>query len=299
MAKWNVVNLSTLENFKDFSSEYYKKEFLCYSNLIRRIGVVRAITVSFITDGEHGSPCWSSDSGINYITAEYIKENYILNGEYKQISLEQDRRNSRARLQNGDILIYSVGAYAGYAAVAEPHLFPANIPRSVAIIRLKKDCGLLPEYVSAFLNSKYGSFQTFRLRAGNSQPVLALDKIRQLEIPLLDQEQQNVIKDIYNLAYKKRMESRLSYKKAVSLLENKLHLNDLSLTKTKTFIAQFSDVIHSQRIDSGHYRNEFKVMFNFISNSFECKTIGDLTYINKRGLQPTYTDNGGNNGYQQ
>ena len=29
---------------------------------------------------ENGSPCWSTDSGIKYITAEFIKENFISNG---------------------------------------------------------------------------------------------------------------------------------------------------------------------------------------------------------------------------
>ena len=292
MATWNEINLSKLENFKDFSSEYYRTDNIQKSNAIRKIGTVKAGDVGFITDGEHGSPCWSESSGIKYITAEFIKENYIEQGDFKQITKEQDRKNARARLQVGDILVYSVGAYAGLAAVAEPHLFPANIPRSVAIIRLKKNVNLNAEYVSVFINSKYGKFQTFRLRAGNSQPVLALDKIRQIEIPIIEVQFQKEIQSYYQESYKRRLLSQTLYRQAEELLTKELQLDKLQLPKNKWYTAQYSEVVDSQRLDSNHFRDAYSCLFEFLNSRFQCKLVKQFVSINRRGLQPKYVENG-------
>jgi len=293
MALWNEIDLSSLENFKDFSSEYYKIDFMQKSSMIRSIGTVKVNKVAYITDGEHGSPCWSDTSGINYITAEYIKENYIEQGVYKQITEEQDKKNARARLQDGDILVYSVGAYAGLSAVAEPHLFPANIPRSVAIIRLDKNCQLNSEYVAVFLNSSYGKFQTLRLRAGNSQPVLALDKIKQLEIPIIGEKYQNEIKDYYLQAYKARMESQSLYSQARTLLTQELRLDALKPSSNKWFTTDYCEVLRTNRLDSNHFRDAYTELFEFLRKHFFCKKISQIVCVNRRGLQPIYSNNGG------
>lgn len=280
MAVWNTINLSSLENFKDFSSEYYKKDHIQKSKLIRRIGTVKVGKIAYITDGEHGSPCWSDTSGIKYITAEFIKENYIEQGQFRQISEEQDRRNIRARLQSGDILIYSVGAYAGLAAVAEPHLFPANIPRSVAIIRINKKNELKSEYVATFLNSIFGKFQTLRLRAGNSQPVLALDKIKQLEIPIIEEKYQKEIQNYYQQAYKARILSQSLYHQAEELLARELQLDQLQLPNKKWYTTRYCEVVGNGRCDGEYYQPKYKQLMEHLSK-FKCKTLGSLCDFNK------------------
>ena len=280
MAVWNTINLSSLENFKDFSSEYYQKDHIQKSELIRRIGTVKVGKIAYITDGEHGSPCWSDTSGIKYITAEFIKENYIEQGQFRQISEEQDRRNIRARLQSGDILIYSVGAYAGLAAVAEPHLFPANIPRSVAIIRINKKNELKSEYVATFLNSIFGKFQTLRLRAGNSQPVLALDKIKQLEIPIIEEKYQKEIQNYYQQAYKARILSQSLYHQAEELLAKELQLDQLKLSNKKWYTTRYCEVVGNGRCDGEYYQPKYKQLMEHLSK-FKCKALGSLCDFNK------------------
>lgn len=284
MAIWNTIELSTLENFKDFSSEFYKKDYIQKSDTIRKIGTVKVNRIAFITDGEHGSPCWSETSGIKYITAEFIKENYIEQGVFKQITEEQDRKNMRARLQQGDILVYSVGAYAGLAAVAEPHLFPANIPRSVAIIRLNKNCGLNSEYVATFLNSTFGKFQTLRLRAGNSQPVLALDKIKQLEIPIIDDRYQKELQSFYQQAYQARLFAQSLYHQAETLLAQELQLDKLKLSNKKWYSANYCEVVSEKRMNAEFFSPD---VYTILEQDFlkEGTTISDVYEI-IRGCTP-------------
>lgn len=258
MAEINLINLSEIENFKDLSPDFYKSDYMAKSLNIRSGSYRRLSQISYITDGEHGSPCWSNNSGIKYITAEFIKENFIGNGNFKQITLDQDQRNARARLQKGDILIYSVGAYAGLTCVAEHHLFPANIPRSVAIVRLNNTDEFYPEFISVFLNSQFGKFQSLRFRAGNSQPVLALEKIRQFEVPLVDISFQKEIAELYQKAYELRKTSNILYQQAKSLLEKELGLDQINFEKPKSYTASFNEVIIFSRFDGEHYQPKYR-----------------------------------------
>ena len=146
------IKINELENFKDLSSEYYLKDNILKTVYIRSKNYKLLQDLASITDGEHGSPDWDNSSNIKYITAENIKPNYILESNFNTISNKQHIKNTRSSLKENDVLIYSVGAYAGFAAKAEKHLFPANIPRSVAIARANK---VSPEYLSVFINSLF------------------------------------------------------------------------------------------------------------------------------------------------
>jgi type I restriction enzyme S subunit len=291
MALINLINLSEIENFKDLSADFYKVDFMNKSKTIRSLSYRRLSQISYITDGEHGSPCWSEDSGIKYITAEYIKENFIENGNFKQITIDQDIRNARARLRENDILIYSVGAYAGLTCVAEPHLFPANIPRSVAIVRLNNTDEFLPEFISVFLNSNVGKFQSIRFRAGNSQPVLALEKFRQFEIPLIEYNFQKEIKNLYQKSYNLRSQSQTLYKQANDLLEQEFHLNRITFEKKKSYVASFSEVATTRRMNAEYFSPLVKKILSqsFLTNS---KPIGALFQIIRGNSPKQYFENG-------
>jgi len=293
MALINLINLSEIENFKDLSADFYKVDFMNRSKTIRSLSYRRLSQISYITDGEHGSPCWSEDSGIKYITAEYVKENFIENGNFKQITIDQDIRNARARLRENDILIYSVGAYAGLTCVAEPHLFPANIPRSVAMVRLNNTDEFLPEFISVFLNSNVGKFQSIRFRAGNSQPVLALEKFRQFEIPVIEYNFQKKIKNLYQKSYSLRRQSQNLYQQATDLLEQELGLDKITFEKKKSYVASFSEVVNNNRSDADYYQTKYRQLEEH-TNSIETVSLSSIcTFV--KGFEvgsQAYTENG-------
>lgn len=62
MAVWSEITLSSIENFKDFSPEYYKPLYLDLSKKIREFNVSKIGSVAYVTDGEHGSPQWDKNS---------------------------------------------------------------------------------------------------------------------------------------------------------------------------------------------------------------------------------------------
>ncbi|HJS00450.1 MAG TPA: hypothetical protein VJ780_05910, partial [Flavobacterium sp.] len=262
--------MNQLENFKDLSSEYYLSEYILKSKKIRTKRIEKISDISYVTDGEHGTPDYDNSTNIKYITAENIRPNYILDTDFKTISIEQDRKNARAHLLENDVLVYSVGAYAGFSAKAEKHLFPANIPRSVAIIRPNELVN--SEYLSVFINSKYGYFQTQRFRAGNSQPVLALEKIKQFEIVILSNYFQTKISEIYNASYQLRLLSKTNYSKAETLLLQEIGLDEKitglnSVEVTNTNVKKFKESFGvTGRLDAEYYHPKYENIVKIIKS---------------------------------
>lgn len=270
--KYSIVNYKeTFTAYNDYrlDADYYHSDFIHLINSISKKYIITLNDNSFyITDGEHGSPCWDVNTNIKYITAENIKPNYIEENDFKTISIEQDERNKRSRLRQNDILIYSVGVFAGYAALAEPHLFPANIPRSVAIIRLKKYDKLIPEYVCVFINSKYGQFQTKRLQAGNAQPMLALEKISKLRIVCLNIEFQKIIKRIYNKSYELRRYTTDLYLQSLFILNKELNIENWIPKHKLWSVKNYSDVKDANRLDAEYFQPKYDELIKSIKNYF-------------------------------
>jgi len=287
--KYSVIKYK--EAFKTYNdyrldADYYHVDFI---NLMKIITSKSVLTLDnnifYITDGEHGSPCWDNNTSIKYITAENIKPNYIEENDFKTISIEQNERNKRSQLRENDILLYSVGVFAGYAALAEPHLFPANIPRSVAIIRLKNFDKLLPEYLCVFINSKYGKFQTKRLQAGNAQPMIALEKISKLTVVCLNIDFQKIIKKIYNKSYELRQYDKNLYQQATYILYKEFNLLNWVPKHNLWNIKRFSNVENANRLDAEYFQPKYDEILDKIktySNGWD--KIGNQFEQNKKNF---------------
>jgi type I restriction modification DNA specificity protein len=265
MAQINIVKYSEIEESHRLDSEFFKKEYLDKINELKKLSF-GCLLNSFITDGEHGSPEWDDKSNIKYITAEKIKDSYIEGGYFSTISKNQHLRNKRAAIREKDVLIYSVGVYCGLAAKAEKHLLPANIPRSVAIVRLDEKQDITPEVLAIFLNTKYGKAQTYRLRAGNAQPMLALEQINKIIFPIFSKKFQNNISRMYNDAYLARIKSKKLYDEAEELLLKELKLYGYNPKHSLTFEVNKTELEIAERFDAEFFQPKYNDMINNLKN---------------------------------
>lgn len=151
MPQISKIKYSDVLEAHRFDAEYFKLSDLKNISQLKQIkhSIINS-NETFVTDGEHWSPQRDDKSNIKYISAEKIKEWYIDLWNFRTIAIEQFKRNKRASLQEKDILVYSVWVNAGLVAMAEPHLFPASIPRSVAIIRLNGKEWIHAEFLTIF-----------------------------------------------------------------------------------------------------------------------------------------------------
>ena len=287
------VNISSKDCSIRWNPEFFLNADMDKFKILSLFDCKALSEIAFVTDGEHGSPDWDNTSNIKYVTAEFIKPNEIMNAPMRTISLVQDMKNARCRLMEHDVLIYSVGVYAGYVCCAEPHLFPANIPRSVGLIRLNSQSEFTPGFLSVFLNCKYGRFQSVRLCAGNAQPVLAIENIESLIIPKLNNKLQTDVDFIYQAAYKKRLEAKESYSIAREILYCSLGLSDFNHSTQNTSVKNFSEVTESERLDAEYYHPKYdELMERIHANAEKIVLVKDIGIENHRGVQPDYIESG-------
>lgn len=288
MALLSEISLSKIEEFNRMDSEFYRNEYLIYTEKLKNISGVRLSSIAKITDGIHESPQLSK-SGVKYISAKCVKDNEFVTDNCLLISRSQHLKNQRTELQEGDVIITSVGTI-GNTAVVERDILPCNSDRHVGIIRIKDMNDISPYYLSTFLNSKYGRYQSLREATGNVQLNLYVRNIGLLIIP------RNGLREDQIAAWTKegyilRNKSKELYSKAQSLLDKSLGLDQLNADTSIYSISSFNNVSKSHRLDAQHYQAKFKSLINHLSK-FPCKIIKDIRTHNRRGVQPYYTDNG-------
>lgn len=246
-----------LHDNEDFrcDSEYFRKANLEKLNTLERIGFDYVNNFAFVTDGIHESINFDEESEINLISAKSPKENtFDLTSNYR-ISEAQHLKNPRTALRVGDVIVSSVGTI-GNCAVVDESILPANSDRHVGIIRIKEK--YLPHFVSTFLVSKYGRFQTFRESTGNVQLNLFVYKIRKLKVANLSFEFQSQIEATVKAAHRKLEQSKALYAEAENLLLDELGLTDWQPSQESVAVKSFAEsFLLTGRLDAEFYQPKY------------------------------------------
>jgi hypothetical protein len=258
------VNYSRIEIDNRYDSEYFKQVFLKAESYLNSKEHFNLGSKYKVTDGEHGSVV-IQNSGIKYLTAENIKKGYVDISKVRFVDEEVDKRNARARVNIGDILI-SIKGTLGEIAVAEEWLLPANMNRDVAIIKpLTKE--FPSEYVALFMMSEYGALQSLRGGSGGVQQMITLERLRKFVIPFFSNDFSELTKILYNKAKNCRIESQDKYKQAEILLLETLGLKDFEPSKEPVNIKSFKESFGSSgRLDAEYYQPKYEVITKAIKN---------------------------------
>lgn len=252
------VNFSLVLEDNDsfrFDSEYFKKEYLDKLSNIKNLTYKEIKDFAYVTDGIHESIDFDEESTINLISAKSPKSNVFDLSSNEYISQRQHERNPRTELKIGDVIISTVGTI-GNCAVVDESILPANSDRHVGIVRIENS--FKPYFLSTFLLTKYGRFQTLRESTGNVQLNLFIYKIKTLKIPELPEEFQTKVQDLVLLAHQLLDRSKDAYQEAEDLLLSELGLKDWQPTEeniaVKSFAASFGT---SRRLDAEHYKPKY------------------------------------------
>ena len=85
MITYSLIKKSELEGALRMDAEYYQPEYLDYKKKLLSIAHVKLGEISFVTDGEHGSPIFDENSGIKYFSAQHPQDGFI-DSDAKMIS---------------------------------------------------------------------------------------------------------------------------------------------------------------------------------------------------------------------
>jgi restriction endonuclease S subunit len=130
------------------------------------------------------------------------------------------------------------------------------------LIRLVPDpAKLLPEYLTIYLNTRFGIGQVKRraMRSINQANVSG-SEIRKVLIPCFDLAIQQEIADLVNAAFSLQRGALGKYAEAQQLLESELGLNKLTFHKPAGYTARFSDLETSRRTDAEFFNPELRYL---------------------------------------
>ena len=162
------------------------------------------------------------------------------------------------------------------------------------LIRLVPDKStILPEYLTVYLNTRFGIGQIKRraMRSINQANVSG-SEVRKILIPIFAPEIQERIAKLVNASYQVSKESEAAYTQAQQLLESELGLDKLRFDKPVGYTARFSDLELSRRIDSEHYYPAFENLKANLPRGVRLVPLGPLLNFCQRGKQPIYSDHG-------
>lgn len=264
----SVLNLSDVFNkyFGRIDAEFYSKKYIILENNLLRHKINLLDDLADITDGEHGSPDLDENSNILYLSGNNIKENYIDLTNIKYCTERLHRKNKRSELVKENVLMSIVGT-VGKASVIYEDLY-GNTDRNVATIKNIEKVN--PYFLSIFLNSKYGNYQTERFSTGNVQPLLNLLQVKSIIIPLFDEEFQINIEAIFKNSYSKRKLSQQKYTEAENLLLETLNLKDFQPNNEAVNIKTLKEsFLQTGRLDAEFYQKKYEEIEQKIQNYIE------------------------------
>ena len=150
--------------------------------------------VSTVKDGTHDSPKYHSE-GYPLVTSKNLLKNGNLDlTNINLISKEDfDKINKRSKVDNGDILFGMIGTIGNPTIVNTSNFAIKN----VALI--KEEDKLKNNFLIHVLNSAIIEKQFYKLNAGGTQKFIALNLIRNLQVPVPSLEEQNKISKFLGL----------------------------------------------------------------------------------------------------
>ena len=250
------VFLSEMLKNGRMDAEYYAKEYIYETEQLLKRDHFNIGKHYKVTDGEHGSVEYL-DEGVKYLTAENIKKGYVDLSKIRYVSEDVDKRNARASVREGDILI-SIKGTLGQIAVATSELVPCNMNRDVAIIKPLFPNTKSNYFLALFMMGKYGALQSQRGGSGGVQQMITLGRLREFIIPKFQDELYDIVKDAYEQFLNLMKQSKNCLEEAEEFLLSELNFDLNSMSTNAITIKTLSESFgKAQRIDAEYYQPKY------------------------------------------
>lgn len=164
-----------------------------------RLGDLADLVTKGTTPTSIGHPF--AQDGINFVKVESISTTgQFIEEKLSHITSECHSVLGRSQLEAGDIL-FSIAGALGRTAFVTDDILPANTNQALAIIRLKRNAELLPQFVAKALETGVVLEQIEKFKGGVAQQNLSLAQVRDFQIALPPLAEQKRIVAILDEAF--------------------------------------------------------------------------------------------------
>ena len=219
-----------------------------------------------------------SDSGIPFIRISDLKDGFIDLSNAVYIPESEHQRNCNSALRSGDIVL----SKTAYPAASYVDISECNTSQDTIAVKLRANSQVNSEYLVVFLNTKFGLNQMERWFTGNVQMHLNLSDSRGIVIPILTSFLQHKIKVLFLDVIKLRKQSAFEFDQAQQLLLSELGLVDWQPKHSLSFVKNFSDSQHADRIDADYFQPKYgEIEESIRNNPGGWDTLGNLVTVHK------------------
>jgi type I restriction enzyme, S subunit len=253
---------------------------------------LRTLSNSF-TNGDHGGINYT-EHGIRYLRGQSITEEGLDLTDELYISVEDHTRMIRSEVISGDVLLTIAGSTGNCCVVRGVER--ANINQ--AIVKIRPLLHIDPDYLSIFLNSKYGRFQTNRLANGAVQLNVNFSEVGDIKVAIPSLETQRSLVAEIEAARQTRKQKLAQADELLSSLNVHL-LDQLGLSAPiekdqQIFAIQVGQI--KSRLDSYSNQPRFRKLIQTLqSHQFPCSQLSAVATDIFSGVTPksggdAYTD---------
>ena len=244
------VNLQNLEFSSRIDSEYYRPAHLAAEKIVRnREGRALHSVVDFLI-GPFGSAFavenFTDEKTFRYIRGKDVKPMRLESSDSVYMPRADYERLSKFALRSGDILVSVVGTLGNSALVEDEHL-PAIFSCKSTVLRCNK---VNPEYLLAYLNSRYGRSLLLRKERGAIQKGLNLDDLKSLSVFIGSEKFQGEVARIYKLSRIAEIASATNISETEKTLLDSLGFNAWTPPETLSYVRSSQDAFAAGRLDA-------------------------------------------------
>lgn len=232
-----------------------------------------------ISDGEHAAIPRTYNKGIRYLYGRNIREGMI---DFDPISdvpyIDQEDYDliTRTHISQDDVLVPIVGTIGKSAVYKKEYVGIAGIPRHIARITVPKSAPITPEYLSVFFRTVYGKMQLYSFSTGNIQPLLSLQNLSSVSIPIINHSLIEKITTLEEHANNCLIEGNKCIEEAKHLFYKGLNFDITSIKGDFSFTVTSGDLNINNVWNPENYNKKYEKIVTEIEKNNGYTTLGEL-----------------------
>ena len=201
-----------------------------------------------------------------------------------------DEEISSYRLNDKDVLFNRTNsqAYVGRTGIFRKFSDEPLVYASYLVRVVPDPDKITPEYLTTFLNTKYGVLDLKRrARISINQSNINAEELKRVEIPLISRDLQLLITDAFEKAFILVQNSESKFIEAETILLSELGLSNWQPNHLRIFIKNYTDTKAAGRIDAEYYQPKYEDIIKAIQTySGGWDTVDNLADLKDKNFNP-------------
>ena len=224
-----------------------------------------------------------NDDDVYFIKSADVKRFNINHFTLSYITKEVNQHQKSSIVKPNDVLITNTGKYLGFTSYVTSELPIANTNQNIIRIRLKDkiESKITQQFLTAFLNSKFGQTAIESLLTLTGQKYLNMNKFRDLRIPKADDVFIKEVTKSIKASYEYADEALKLIEVARSLFYETLNINFPKIKQPLTFSTNLSS-FKSVDLWTPEFSNPLYIdTLKEICKKFEVVPLGEIATMKK------------------